>query len=212
MWGKLIPESKLVLPVPDKALQGRTAAMVLTGLHAVSGRSIFPPFPPGVRSIAFGMGCFWGAERLFWSLSGVWVTSVGYGGGYTPNPTYKEVCSGQTGHTELVLVAFRERQPFAELLKIFWESHDPTQKMRQGNDVGTQYRSMILVHEHAMLAEAEESRSAYQLALSKAGRGTITTEISWEKGYYYAEEEHQQYLDKHPNGYCGLAGTGVCMS
>ncbi len=201
---------KLRLPTPDAALPGRSAAMPVPDKHFVNGNRLAPPFPAGLEQAVFGMGCFWGEERKFWEAPGVYSTAVGYAGGYTPNATYKEVCSGMTGHTEVVLVVFDPRQTSYEaLLKIFWESHDPTQGMRQGNDTGTQYRSAIytLSPEHQQAAEA--SRTAYQDRLTVAGYGRITTEIAQTPPFYYAEDYHQQYLAKNPDGYCGIGGTGV---
>jgi peptide-methionine (S)-S-oxide reductase len=179
-------------------------------LHAVHGRRLAPPFPGGLQRAVFGMGCFWGAERKFWSLDGVYSTAVGYAAGHTPNPTYREVCTGLTAHNEVVLVVFDPAQiAFERLLKVFWESHDPTQGMRQGNDVGTQYRSGIYVADDDQRRIADRSRAAYQEALRAAGRGTITTEVRDAGPFYYAEAYHQQYLHKNPDGYCGLGGTGV---
>lgn len=198
------------LPDPDTALEGRSVAMPLTNRHFVNGAPLRPPFPAGAQLAVFGLGCFWGAERRFWQQSGVLSTAVGYAGGHTPNPTYEEVCSGMTGHAEVVLVVFDPaRVTYPALLKIFWESHDPTQGMRQGNDVGTQYRSVIHCQDQQQLRAAEASRAAYQHALREAGRGDITTEVSVAPPFYYAEEYHQQYLGKNPGGYCGLGGTGV---
>jgi peptide-methionine (S)-S-oxide reductase len=178
--------------------------------HAVSGHPLAPPYPEGLETATFGLGCFWGAERKFWSLPGVWTTAVGYAGGYTPNPTYDEVCSGRTGHTEAVLVVFDPKQvSYEQLLKVFWENHDPTQGMRQGNDVGSQYRSAIYVHSPAQRRLAEASRDAFQKELAQAGYGAITTEIADAGEFYFAEDYHQQYLAKNPGGYCGLGGTGV---
>ena len=196
----------------DEALPGRTTPVPVAEHHAVTGHRIVPPFPDGMRTAVFGMGCFWGAERLFWRTSGVYSTAVGYAGGYTPNPTYQEVCSGRTGHAEVVLVVFDPAQiSYPELLRIFWEGHDPTQGLRQGNDWGTQYRSGIYTTDADQAAEAQASRSTYQQALTTAGRGEITTEIASLRHFYYAEDYHQQYLSdaKNPNGYCGLGGTGV---
>lgn len=195
---------------PARALPGRATEMPLRNAHHVHGRPLRDAFP-GLQKVQFGMGCFWGAERKFWSLPGVFTTAAGYAGGYTPNPTYREVCSGQTGHAEVVRVVYDENQvPFATLLKTFWENHDPTQGMRQGNDVGTQYRSVIHCHTPAQYEAALASRDAYQAELRAAGHGAITTEIVYPAPpFYYAEEEHQQYLSKHPMGYCGLGGTGV---
>jgi peptide-methionine (S)-S-oxide reductase len=184
--------------------------MPVSNRHFVSGAPLTPPFPAGSEQIVFGMGCFWGAERRFWETPGVLTTAVGYAGGITPNPSYEEVCSGLTGHTEVVLVVFDPAQVSVEaLLKVFWESHDPTQGMRQGNDVGTQYRSAIYATSQAQLEAARRTRDAYQQALSAAGHGDITTEIGPAGDFYYAEDYHQQYLAKVPNGYCGLGGTGV---
>jgi peptide-methionine (S)-S-oxide reductase len=178
--------------------------------HFVTGAPLEPPFPEGTERAVFGLGCFWGAERRFWKTPGVVTTAAGYAGGFTPNPTYEEVCSGRTGHAEVVLVVFDpSRLAYEELLRVFWESHDPTQGMRQGNDVGTQYRSAIYTHGEAQRQVAEASREAYQAALAAAGRGAITTEIREAPELYYAEEYHQQYLAKNPDGYCGLGGTGV---
>jgi peptide-methionine (S)-S-oxide reductase len=195
---------------PDRALPGRDTAMPVPATHDVLGTPLRPPFPEGLEQIVVGMGCFWGAERVFWTLDGVYTTAVGYAGGYTPNPTYEEVCSGSTGHTEVVLVVFDPaRISREEILGAFWEGHDPTQGMRQGNDVGTQYRSTIYASDEAQLAAAEASRDAFQGALTSAGKGEITTEIQLGGSFYYAEAYHQQYLSKNPNGYCGLGGTGV---
>jgi peptide-methionine (S)-S-oxide reductase len=192
------------------ALPGRATPLRVPDKHFVTGAPLQPPFPAGLEDAYFAMGCFWGAERLFWRLPGVYSTSVGYAGGYTPNPTYEEVCSGRTGHAEVVRVVFDPRQiRYADLLKAFWESHDPTQGMRQGNDVGTQYRSALYVTSPAQRAAAEASKRAFQAALTAAGYGSITTEIVDAPPYYYAEDYHQQYLAKNPNGYCGLGGTGV---
>ena len=199
----------LRLPLPDQALPGRPEPMELSGQHFVSGTRIVPPFPDGLAQVVVGMGCFWGAERKFWEAPGVYATAVGYAGGYTPNPTYKEVCSGLTGHTEVVLVVFDPAQTtFEAMLRIFWENHDPTQGMRQGNDVGTQYRSAIY-GTPAQVSAAAASRAAYQDRLTAAGYGRITTEIAEAGPFYYAEEYHQQYLARNPHGYCGIGGTGV---
>jgi peptide-methionine (S)-S-oxide reductase len=206
----LFGRSKTRMVTADEALPGRTTSVPVAEHHAVTGHRIVPPFPDGMRTAVFGMGCFWGAERLFWRTSGVYSTAVGYAGGYTPNPTYQEVCSGQTGHAEAVLVVFDPAQiSYPELLRIFWEGHDPTQGMRQGNDWGTQYRSAIYTTDADQAAEAEASRSTYQQALTAAGRGQITTEIAPLRHFYYAEDYHQQYLERNKNGYCGLGGTGV---
>jgi peptide-methionine (S)-S-oxide reductase len=201
---------KLRLPTPDQALPGHDTPMPVPGAHFVNGNPIAPPFPAGLEQAVFGMGCFWGAERKFWEAPGVYSTAVGYAGGYTPNATYQEVCSGMTGHAEVVLVVFDPKvTSYDAMLKIFWESHDPTQGMRQGNDVGTQYRSAIYwtSPEHQRIAEA--SRAKFQDRLTAAGYGRITTEIAAAPPFYYAEDYHQQYLAKNPNGYCGLGGTGV---
>jgi len=198
------------MPTAAEALPGRAAPLPTDEVHYVSGRPLKGPHPEGFGTAIFGMGCFWGVERVFWSLPGVWVTSVGYAGGITPNPTYEETCTGRTGHAEVVQVVFNPHEiTYAELLKQFWENHDPTQGMRQGNDVGTTYRSAIYWLSEDQRAEAEASRDAYQLALSKAGRGTITTEIASAGTYYFAEDYHQAYLAKNPAGYCGIGGTGV---
>jgi peptide-methionine (S)-S-oxide reductase len=195
---------------PDRALPGRDTPIPVPASHDVLGTPLRPPFPDGLEQIVVGMGCFWGAERAFWTLDGVYTTAVGYAGGYTPNPTYEEVCSGSTGHTEAVLVVFDPaRISREEILRTFWEGHDPTQGMRQGNDVGTQYRSAVYASDEAQLAAAEATRDAYQAALSAAGRGEISTEIRLAGPFYYAEAYHQQYLAKNPNGYCGIGGTGV---
>lgn len=198
------------MPRRDEALPGRAQARLPTRAHHVLGGSLLAAEHPGMARIWFGMGCFWGAERKFWSLPGVVGTAVGYAGGYTPNPTYPEVCSGCTGHAEVVLVIFDPARIALEaLFKVFWESHDPTQGMRQGNDVGTQYRSAIYAADVLELAAAEASARRYQAALERAGLGAISTEIALAGPFYYAEDEHQQYLSKHPDGYCGLDGTGV---
>jgi peptide-methionine (S)-S-oxide reductase len=206
----LFARKKAVMPSRAEALPGRAQAMKTPAKHHVLGTGLVPPFPAGVETAVFGLGCFWGAERKFWQLPGVHTTAVGYAAGYTPNPTYEEVCSGGTGHNEVVLVAYDPAKiGYGALLKTFWESHDPTQGMRQGNDVGTQYRSGIYLTSPAQRAPAEASKVAFQAALSKAGLGTITTEIVEAGPFYYAEEYHQQYLAKNPDGYCGLGGTGV---
>ena len=192
------------------ALPGRSVTMRVPAKHFVNGAALVGPWPTGVETLVVGMGCFWGAERKFWQAAGVHSTSVGYAGGYTSNPTYEEVCSGLTGHTEVVMIAFdTARTTLEAMLQVFWENHDPTQGMRQGNDVGTQYRSAIYFANDAQRAAAEQSRDVFQAALTKAGYGDITTEIAALRDYYYAEEYHQQYLGKNPNGYCGLGGTGV---
>jgi peptide-methionine (S)-S-oxide reductase len=202
--------SKSILPERDKALPGRGTAMKVPEAHFVNGHRIVPPFPAGMREAVFGLGCFWGAERLFWKLPDVYSTAVGYAGGFTPNPTYEEVCTGQTGHTEVVRVIYDpQKADYEELLTTFWESHDPTQGMRQGNDVGTQYRSAIYAADAEQRRAAEASRRVYQSRLSAAGKGTITTEIRDAPDFYYAEEYHQQYLAKNPDGYCGIGGCGV---
>jgi peptide-methionine (S)-S-oxide reductase len=206
----IFSRTKSRLPEPSEALPGRAERMPVQAIHDVLGNPLTPPFPQGHQQVVFGLGCFWGAERLFWQTPGVWTTAVGYAGGATPNPTYEEVCSGRTGHTEAVLVDFDPEQvTFEQLLKVFWEGHDPTQGMRQGNDMGTQYRSAIYYADEAQKAVAEASRDAYQEQLRAAGHGEITTEIAPAGEFFYAEPYHQQYLDKNPNGYCGLGGTGV---
>ena len=208
MWG--FRKKSLDLPTADKALPGRDKALAIENRHFVSGHALKPPFPAGIETAMFGLGCFWGAERKFWQADGVWSTAVGYAAGVTPNPTYEEVCSGMTGHNEVVLVAFDPRRiSYDELLRIFWESHNPTQGMRQGNDVGTQYRSGIYAYSGAQRHSAEASRDAYAGMLKRAGYGPITTEILDAPPFYYAEDYHQQYLAKNPAGYCGLGGTGV---
>ncbi|HLI10627.1 MAG TPA: peptide-methionine (S)-S-oxide reductase MsrA [Alphaproteobacteria bacterium] len=207
---RAVSRRKLEMPAAAEALPGRQAPMPVPPAHFVSGRPLKPPFPSGHEIAVFGLGCFWGAERKFWQAPGVYVTAVGYAGGHTPNPTYEEVCSGGTGHAEVVLVVFDPRVTrYEALLKLFWESHDPTQGMRQGNDIGTQYRSAIYTYGEAQRHAAEASRDAYQRVLSGAGYGLITTEIREAPAFYYAEGYHQQYLAKNPNGYCGLGGTGV---
>jgi peptide-methionine (S)-S-oxide reductase len=206
----LFAQRKMQMVDPASALAGRTEEIAVPARHEVLGTPLRPPFPEGVEQAIFGMGCFWGAERLFWEAPGVYTTAVGYAGGYTPNPTYEEVCSGRTGHTEAVLVAFdTAKTSYAEMLKLFWEGHDPTQGMRQGNDTGTQYRSAILWQDEAQREQAEQSLKAYQQVLSAAGHGQITTELAQAGAFYYAEAYHQQYLAKNPGGYCGLGGTGV---
>jgi len=195
---------------PERALPGRAAEMPVPDRHAVLGTPLRPPFPEGLETAILALGCFWGAERVFWSLPGVYTTAVGYAGGFTANPTYEEVCSGSTGHTESVLVVFDPAQTsYEQILKAFWEGHDPTQGMRQGNDVGTQYRSAIFATSARQRELAEASRGAYDGELRAAGHGSITTEIADAGEFYYAEDYHQQYLEKVPNGYCGLGGTGV---
>jgi peptide-methionine (S)-S-oxide reductase len=204
------PRDKLRLPTPDEALPGRAEPIPTAARHFVFGRPLHGPYPEGSEIAYFGMGCFWGVERLFWQVPGVWVTAAGYQGGVTPNPTYRETCTGLTGHAETVMVVFDPATvSYAELLRLFWENHDPTQGMRQGNDVGTTYRSAIYATSDAQLAAAEASRAAYQSALSSAGRGAVTTDIFLAPTFYFAEEEHQQYLAKNPDGYCALRGTGV---
>jgi peptide-methionine (S)-S-oxide reductase len=195
---------------PDKALPGRDAQMPVAAVNIVTGNPMTPPFPDGMETAIVGLGCFWGAERVFWRTDGVWTTAVGYAGGYTPNPTYEEVCSGRTGHAEVVLVVFDPKKvTYEHVLKVFWESHDPTQGMRQGNDVGTQYRSGIWYTTDEQKATAEASRAMFQEALAAKGYGEVTSEITAAGTFYYAEDYHQQYLEKNPNGYCGLGGTGV---
>jgi peptide-methionine (S)-S-oxide reductase len=194
----------------EQALPGRDEPIAVLERHYVLGTSLTPPFPDGYEQAVFGMGCFWGAERIFWEAPGVWTTAVGYAGGYTPNPTYEEVCSGRTGHTEAVLVVFDPaKTSYDAMLRLFWEGHDPTQGMRQGNDVGTQYRSVILTTSDAEREAALSSRETFQEELERAGYGEITTEIEALERFYYAEDYHQQYLAKNPNGYCGIGGTGV---
>jgi peptide-methionine (S)-S-oxide reductase len=202
---------KTELPRAANALPGRAEPLATAVRHFVNGRTLKAPYPEGAQSVVFGMGCFWGAERKFWQLGeGIIVTAAGYTAGFTPNPTYEEVCSGQTGHNEVVLVVFDPaRISLGQLLKTFWESHNPTQGMRQGNDTGTQYRSGIYASSPEQRAEAEASKAAYQLALDKAGHATITTEVIDAPEFYFAEDYHQQYLAKNPSGYCGLGGTGV---
>jgi peptide-methionine (S)-S-oxide reductase len=201
---------KTRLPSKEKALPGRSEKMDVPEQHFVNGARLEPPFPDGLQRALFGMGCFWGAEKKFWQLPGVYSTAVGYAAGSTPNPTYREVCTGMTGHNETVLVVFDPKKvSYETLLKTFWENHNPTQGMRQGNDVGTQYRSGIYYYDEAQRAAAERSRDAYQQELSKGRFGTITTEILRAPEFYYAEDYHQQYLAKNPDGYCGLGGTGV---
>jgi peptide-methionine (S)-S-oxide reductase len=208
MW--LFGRAKTELPTPEQALPGRDQPIPVADRHAVLGSSLAGPYPEGTEIAEFALGCFWGAERRFWETEGVVSTAVGYEGGYTPNPTYEEVCSGRTGHSEAVRVVYDpSRVTYRDLLKVFWEEHDPTQGMRQGNDVGTQYRSMILVRNEEQRREAEESRDAYQRALDRAHYGPITTEIVPAAEFYFAEDYHQQYLAKNPWGYCGIGGTGV---
>jgi peptide-methionine (S)-S-oxide reductase len=201
---------KTIMPEAEEALPGRGTPLEVPQTHFVNGHRIVPPFPAGLRQAVFGLGCFWGAERLFWHLPGVYSTAVGYAGGFTPNPTYEEVCTGRTGHAEVVRVIYDpEKIDYEDLLQTFWESHDPTQGMRQQNDVGTQYRSVIYATDAEQRQAAEESRRAYQNRLSTAAVGAITTEIRDAPQFYYAEDYHQQYLAKNPDGYCGLKGTGV---
>jgi peptide-methionine (S)-S-oxide reductase len=203
-------DKKITLPSKADALPGRSEPIDVPERHYVNGAPLSEPFPAGTERALFGLGCFWGAERKFWQLPGVVTTAVGYAAGHTPNPTYREVCGGMTGHSEVVLVVFDPKTiTYDELLKVFWEDHDPTQGMRQGNDVGTQYRSGIYYYGDAQRRSAEASRDAFQAQLSKAGHGTITTEIIPAPEFYYAEDYHQQYLAKNPDGYCGLGGTGV---
>lgn len=203
---------KLELPTAEQALPGRATPMPVPAQHHVNGNPLKPPFPAGLQQAVFALGCFWGAERRFWQQPGVWSTAVGYAGGHTPNPSYEEVCSGLTGHTEVVLVVFDPRQTsYEQLLKVFWEAHNPTQGMRQGNDIGTQYRSAIYCSDAAQLQAAQVSQAMFQGQLEKAGFGPITTEIAAAPPFYYAEAYHQQYLAKNPGGYCGLGGTGVCL-
>jgi peptide-methionine (S)-S-oxide reductase len=203
-------DKKSALPTPDEALTGRSEAMPVPARHFVNGNPLQPPFPAGVETAVFGLGCFWGAERKFWQVKGVYTTAAGYAAGITPNPTYQEVCSGMTGHNEVVLVAFDPKVvSYEDLLKVFWESHNPTQGMQQGNDRGTQYRSGIYTYSEAQQKAAEASREMYQKALTDAKYGEITTEIVAAPTFYYAEEYHQQYLAKNPGGYCGLGGTNV---
>ncbi|MBP1601661.1 MAG: peptide-methionine (S)-S-oxide reductase [Acidobacteria bacterium] len=201
---------KLGMPDPHEALPGRTKPMPVPAAHYVNGHPLQPPFPDGFEQAIFALGCFWGAERRFWQVKGVFTTAVGYSGGYTPNPTYEEVCTGQTGHAEAVLVVYDPHVvSYQDLLRIFWEAHDPTQGMRQGNDIGTQYRSLIFAADDAQRAAAENGRETYQRVLTAAGYGQITTEVRPRSEFYYAEDYHQQYLAKNPGGYCGLGGTGV---
>ncbi len=197
----------------DQALTGRDETMPVTNRHYVNGNLLSPPFPEGMALAMFGLGCFWGAEKKFWQLPGVYSTSVGYSGGFTPNPTYQEVCTGMTGHNEVVRVVFAPGLiSYTSLVELFWESHDPTQGMRQGNDIGTQYRSGIYVYNEEQKSIAEQTRQQYQQALSQKGYASITTEIVAAPQFYYAEDYHQQYLAKNPNGYCGLGGTGIALN
>ncbi|NJL00044.1 MAG: peptide-methionine (S)-S-oxide reductase MsrA [Spirulinaceae cyanobacterium RM2_2_10] len=203
---------KLTVPTPDEALPGRDAVMPVPDKHFVNGNPLKPPYPEGMELAMFGLGCFWGAERKFWQQEGVFSTAVGYAGGSTPNPNYREVCTGMTGHNEVVRVVFDPQVvSYETLLKVFWESHDPTQGMRQGNDVGTQYRSGIYTYSEAQKRAAGQTCEAYQQALQTSGYGQISTEIIAAPEFYYAEDYHQQYLAKNPSGYCGLGGTSVCL-
>ncbi len=206
----LFASKKLRMPTSDEALPGRAEKMPVPAAHFVNGHLLAPPFPSGTKTALFGLGCFWGAERKFWQTPGVFTTAVGYAAGLTPNPTYREVCTGQTGHNEVVLVVFDPSKiSYEDLLKVFWENHDPTQGTRQGNDVGTQYRSGVYTFDAGQKAAAETSKAAYTEKLTEAGYGAITTEILDAPPFYYAEEYHQQYLAKNPDGYCGIGGTGV---
>ena len=208
LWGLI--GKKTQMPDAATALPGRQETMPVPAEHFVNGHPLEPPYPEGMEKAVFGLGCFWGAERCFWQLEGVYTTAVGYGGGMTPNPTYEEVCTGRTGHNEVVLVVFDPKAvSYGELLKVFWEAHDPTQGMRQGNDVGTQYRSGIYTYSDEQKKAAEESRERYQEEISRAGYGAVTTEVLEAGEFYFAEDYHQQYLAKNPWGYCGLGGTGV---
>jgi peptide-methionine (S)-S-oxide reductase len=208
MW--LFSRHKQEMPTPEQALPGRSQPIVRPGRHTVLGTPLAPPYPEGSQVADFALGCFWGAEKAFWQTPGVITTAVGYEGGFTPNPTYEEVCSGRTGHSEAVRVVFDpSRVSYEQLLRVFWEDHDPTQGMRQGNDVGTQYRSVIFAGSEEQRRAAVESRDTFQRALSASGYGEITTEIVEAGEFYFAEDYHQQYLDKNPNGYCGVGGTGV---
>lgn len=203
---------KTLIPAPHVALPGRDKPMSINGLHSINGHTMVAPFPQGLERAVFGMGCYWGAERLFWELEGVYSTAVGYAGGITPNPNYHEVCSGGTGHAEVVLVVFDPKKiAYRELLRHFWEQHDPTQGMRQGHDFGTQYRSCIYTYNDQQQTLAEKTKQRFQQALATQAMGPITTEIAPAPNFYYAEESHQQYLHKNPQGYCGLAGTGACL-
>ncbi len=206
----LFQRAKTEMPRPEEALPGRDTPIAVPDRHLVLGTPITPPFPEGTERAIFGMGCFWGAERTFWQAPGIYTTAVGYAGGFTPNATYEEVCSGRTGHAEVVLAVFHtEQTSYEEMLRVFWENHDPTQGMRQGNDVGTQYRSAIYWTSEAQREAALASRERYQAELTRAGYGRITTEIAPAGPFYYAEAYHQQYLARNPSGYCGLGGTGV---
>jgi len=202
--------NKVEMVNPAEALPGRSESVPVASAHTITGNALTPPFPEGFGSIVVGMGCFWGAERKFWEAPGVWSTAVGYAGGYSPNPTYEEVCSGRTGHTEVVLAVFDPAvTDYAAMLRVFWDNHNPTQGMRQGNDIGTQYRSGIYYQSDDEKIAADASATTFGAELAKAGFGEITTEIASLDAFYYAEDYHQQYLDKNPNGYCGLGGTGV---
>jgi peptide-methionine (S)-S-oxide reductase len=206
----MFSSAKLKIPAKDQALPGRDAPIASGAAHFVNDRRFLPPYPEGLETADFALGCFWGAERLFWELDGVWVTAVGYQAGHTPNPTYQEVCSGRTGHAEAVRVVFDPKTiSYEALLKVFFENHDPTQGMRQGNDVGTQYRSAVYTHSDAQATAAATARATYAEALAKKGYAAVTTEIAPAPPFYFAEEHHQQYLAKNPGGYCRLAGTGV---
>jgi peptide-methionine (S)-S-oxide reductase len=208
--GIIVFDKEIEMASKADALPGRAERMPVPAQHHVNGARLEPPFPAGLERAMFGLGCFWGAEKMFWQLPGVYTTAVGYAAGHTPNPTYREVCSGRTGHSEVVLVVFDPRQlSYADLVKAFWEGHNPTEGMRQGNDVGTQYRSGIYYYDDAQRETAERSRDAYQRELTAARYGSITTEILPAAEFYYAEDYHQQYLSKNPNGYCGLGGTGI---
>lgn len=212
MFFRSVPQHKLHLPSAAEALPGRAEPIATSSTHAVLNTPLKPPFPDDMQQIIVGMGCFWGAERLFWQLDGVYTTAVGYIAGMTPNPTYEEVCSGLTGHNEAVLIVFDpSKLALNELLRVFWENHDPTQGMRQGNDQGTQYRSGIYTNDLHQRAQVEVSKAHFADALQAADMGPITTEIAQATEFYYAEHHHQQYLHKNPGGYCGLAGTGICM-
>jgi len=210
MYSMSLLMKKITIPTPEQALPGRDAAMPVENLHYVNGNPVKPPFPEGMALALFGLGCFWGAEKRFWQVRGVYSTAVGYAGGHTPNATYEEVCTGMTGHNEVVRVVYDPALVrYEELLRVFWESHDPTMGMRQGNDAGTQYRSGIYVYNEDQRQAADDSRKRYQQALAGTGYGVITTEIGAAPEFYYAETYHQQYLAKNPGGYCGLGGTGI---
>ncbi|WP_339648091.1 peptide-methionine (S)-S-oxide reductase MsrA [Halopseudomonas pelagia] len=212
MFFRRIPEHKLRLPSAEEALPGRDTPIASSQTHCLLGTPLHPPFPTKMQQVIFGLGCFWGAERMLWRIPGVYTTAAGYCGGITPNPTYEEACSGMTGHNEVVLVVFDPEQVSLEtLFKHFWESHDPTQGMRQGNDTGTQYRSGIYVSDPAQQMAAEVSKARYADLLQQAGKESVTTEIRRAPAFYYAEDYHQQYLHKNPGGYCSLAGTGICL-